>query len=160
MRLGVVSDTHGHMANTLDAVRMLDSLSVDTVFHCGDIGSVEIVPLFAPWPTHFVLGNVDNDEFTYRQVIEQAGQTFHGRFGSIELAETRIALLHGDNTRKLSEVTEDSQWHLVCHGHTHIARADKTGNTLVLNPGAMVRVTTPTIAIVELPSLQATHVDI
>ncbi|MGH8164977.1 MAG: metallophosphoesterase family protein, partial [Rhodanobacteraceae bacterium] len=39
MRIGVVSDTHGHALNALDAVRLLESLDVELVIHCGDIGS-------------------------------------------------------------------------------------------------------------------------
>ena len=38
MRIGVISDTHGQVANTLAAVRMLESLEVQAVLHCGDIG--------------------------------------------------------------------------------------------------------------------------
>ena len=68
MLLGVVSDTHGQTDYTLDAVRMLESLEVDAVLHCGDVGSAEVVRLFKPWPTHFVLGNVD-DAATIRRML-------------------------------------------------------------------------------------------
>lgn len=47
MLLGVVSDSHGHVGNTRQAVRMLQSLDVAAVIHCGDIGTPEIVKLFA-----------------------------------------------------------------------------------------------------------------
>jgi putative phosphoesterase len=63
MKIGVVSDTHGHVSYTLEAVRMLESLAVELVIHCGDIGTAEIVDLFAAWPTHFVFGNVDHSPF-------------------------------------------------------------------------------------------------
>ena len=77
LRLGVVSDTHGHVGFAADAVRMLESLAVDVVIHCGDIGSVEIVPLWRAWPTHFVFGNVDYDVALLRRAIAAAGQTCH-----------------------------------------------------------------------------------
>src|SRR5437763_1587538 len=35
MRLGIVSDTHAQVANTREAVRMLESLDVQAVLHCG-----------------------------------------------------------------------------------------------------------------------------
>ena len=70
MRIGVVSDTHGHVPFTRDAVRMLEQLEVELVIHCGDVGSVEIVSLFSAWPTHFVLGNVDADDSQWDAVIE------------------------------------------------------------------------------------------
>ena len=37
MRIGILSDTHGHVANTLEAVRMLEMLDVETLLHCGDL---------------------------------------------------------------------------------------------------------------------------
>ena len=80
--LGVVSDTHGDIPNTQQAVRMFESRRVQLVVHCGDIGSPEIPPLFAPWPTHYVLGNVDGNVSLLRSAIEEAGQTLHGRFGN------------------------------------------------------------------------------
>ena len=43
MRLGVVSDSHGHVDCTRPAIRMLESLQVDRVLHCGDIGSAAVV---------------------------------------------------------------------------------------------------------------------
>ena len=65
VRLGIISDTHGHVELTRPAVRMFESLDVDAVLHCGDIGSLAVVELFAAWPTHFVFGNCDDelDEF-------------------------------------------------------------------------------------------------
>jgi putative phosphoesterase len=158
MRIGVVSDTHGHVGYTRDAVRMLESLEVELVIHCGDIGSVEIVPLFADWPTHFVFGNVDGDPRSLEAAIVAAGGVCHGRFGSLELADKKIAFLHGDDTALLRHVSGSGDWNLVCHGHTHIARKIREGSTLVLNPGALYRATPHSVAYVELPSLEATIV--
>src|SRR5204863_5081083 len=86
MRLGIVSDTHGHVQNALAAVRMLESLEVDEILHCGDIGSTEIPRLFKNWPTHFVLGNCDPDAGPLSAAIGAAGLQFHQRFGDITLA--------------------------------------------------------------------------
>lgn len=154
MRIGVVSDTHGHVPYTRAAVRMLESLDVELVIHCGDIGSPEIVELFAPWPTHFVFGNVDYDQHLLAAAIRKAGKTCHDRFGSLRLLDKNIAFLHGDDTLRLRETTTSGQWDLVCHGHTHVARQENHGPTLVLNPGALYRATPHSIAYVELPSLE------
>jgi len=155
--LGVVSDTHGHVANARAAVRMLESFGVGAVLHCGDIGSEAIVPLFAAWPTHFVFGNVDGGLLAagLAAAIEKVGMTCDGRFGSFELAGTKIALLHGDDGRLLDETIEAAQHQLVCHGHTHLPRLEKVGPTLVLNPGALYRAAKHTIATIELPALRA-----
>jgi putative phosphoesterase len=149
--LGIVSDTHGDIVRTRAAVQMLDSLGVAAVLHCGDIGTAEIVPLFAAWPTHFVFGNCDHDRQTLARAIEKAGQTCHGAFGQLGIEGLRIAFLHGDNAELLEETIAGGDWSLVCHGHTHVVRQEQRGNTLVLNPGAVHRANPHTIAMIELP---------
>lgn len=158
MLLGVISDTHGHVPNTARAVRMLDSLRVAEVLHCGDIGSSEIVAMFAAWPTHFVFGNVDYDREGLKDAIGRAGQTCCGQFGAIRREDRKIAFLHGDDSRRLAQTIAEGEFALVCHGHTHISRIEHAGATLVLNPGAVFRARPHSIAIVELPGLQATIV--
>ena len=158
MRIGVVSDTHGHVPFTRDAVRMLEQLEVELVIHCGDVGSAEIVSLFSAWPTHFVLGNVDVDDSQWDAVIEAAGQKCHGRFGSLEAGGVGIAFLHGDDERRFREALDGGEWDMILYGHTHVARQSRVGRTLVLNPGAIYRANPRSIAVVELPALEATMV--
>lgn len=153
MKLGVVSDTHGHVANTQAAIRLLEQQQVDAVLHCGDIGSPAIVPLFAPWPTHFVFGNVDHDAEGLRFAIRRAGQSCHDRFGEIELAGCRIALLHSDDADAFETAIASQRFDLVCYGHTHQAKLEQQGRTHVLNPGALYRASRHTVAIVALPEL-------
>lgn len=160
MRLAVVSDTHGHLLNTRDAVERLSDLNVDAVLHCGDIGSPHIVPLFAPWPTHFVFGNVDEDREGLEFLIQSAGQTCHGRFGALPLQGLRIAFLHGDDAAALNRAVASGEYDLVCHGHTHQTRLERRGRTLILNPGALFRATPHTFATVDLPGLVVDFHDI
>jgi putative phosphoesterase len=154
MRLGIVSDTHGHLGRTQQAVRQLEESNVEQVIHCGDVGSSEIPALFATWPTHFVRGNVDHDA-RLRAAVEAAGKTYHGAFGGLEIEGVAIAFLHGDDERLLEATIAGGQWRLVCHGHTHVARIQERSSTLVLNPGALFRANPHSIAVVELPQLAA-----
>ena len=158
MRLGIVSDTHGHVDNTRKAVRMLESLEVQRVLHCGDIGSEDVVRQLAPWQADFVLGNCDYHPEPLASAIAEAGQKFHGAFGDLRIGSKRIALLHGDDRAKFREVTESGQWDLVCYGHSHVAAIDRHGDTLVVNPGALYRANPHSLAIVELVELAATIV--
>lgn len=158
MLLGIVSDTHGHLPYTLDALRVLESWPVERVIHCGDIGSEQIVELFARWPTHFVFGNVDTQPALLERAIVAAGQTSHGRFGELRLANRRIAFLHSDDGERFHDAVASGDYDLVCYGHTHVAEQHRSGRTLVLNPGALYRATPHTLAIVDLVKLEATHV--
>jgi putative phosphoesterase len=158
MRIGVVSDTHGNLKTSRAAAAKLGGYDIDAVLHCGDIGSVEVIPLFDRWPTHFVFGNVDYNEEELREAIEVAGQTCHGRFGALELAGCPIALIHSDDGGLFRETIASGKYALVCYGHTHVADEQVHGSTLVLNPGALHRAKVHTFAVVELPKLKVEHV--
>lgn len=156
MRIGVVSDTHGHLHNTLAAVRMLEELQVEAVLHCGDIGTPDIPPAFAAWPTRFVFGNCDHEETDLRQAIEMSHQTCHDRFGDITLGGRRIALIHSDDVRRFRDTISSGDYDLVCYGHSHKAEFHTKGKTLVLNPGALYRANPHSLAIVDLKTLEPT----
>jgi len=161
MLLGVVSDTHGHVGYTREAIRVLEELAPAAVLHCGDIGSAEIVPLFAPWPTHFVLGNVDEGVDEIDAAIAAAGQINHGLFGQLTLAGRRIAFLHGHDRERLRRETTKGKWDLLCYGHTHLREWHHNEQQgLVLNPGALYRATPHSFAIVDLATLEVTSIEV
>jgi putative phosphoesterase len=154
MLIGVVSDTHGSVPSTQAAVRLLESLQVEAVLHCGDIGTASIPPLFQKWPTHFVFGNCDYDRTEVARVITTHGLHCHERFGEIELGQRRIALLHSDDATKFRQTIASGDYDLVCYGHTHQAEQHREGKTLVLNPGALYRANPLSIATVDLESME------
>lgn len=160
MRLGIISDTHGHVDLTRPAVRMLESLEVDTVLHCGDIGSMAVVELFALWPTHFVFGNCDENLDRFAAAIRAAGQTCHGLFGDLEIDGVRIALLHSHERRRFREAIDSGDYRLICYGHTHVAAIDPRGDTLVVNPGAIYRADPHSVAIIDLPAVETTIIEL
>ena len=156
MRLGIISDTHGHVSFAAQAARQLRELNVDAILHCGDIGSESIVELFADWPAHYVLGNCDYDDGVLRQAVEAAGKTFHGEFGVLEFAGKKVALLHSHDAERFRKTIASGTYDLVCYGHTHQAESHRAGPTLVLNPGALYRANPKSFATVDLPSLEVT----
>jgi len=160
LRLGVISDTHGHVELTRPAVRMLESLEVDAVLHCGDIGSTAVVELFAAWPTHFVFGNCDEGTGSLAAAIERAGQTCHGLFGELNFDGVKVALLHSHERSRFREAIDSGRYGLVCYGHTHVAAIDRRRDTLILNPGAIYRASPHSIAVVDLPAIEATIIEL
>jgi putative phosphoesterase len=158
MRIGVVSDTHGHVQHAQQAARLLESLQVDLLLHCGDIGSADIPPIFARWPTHYVFGNCDYDQAELATAIAAAGQTLHGLAGELDLAGARIAFLHGHDQKRMQQTIAAGRAALVCYGHTHVAEQHLVGNTWVLNPGALYRANPHTFAIVDLPQMTITSI--
>lgn len=157
MLIGIISDTHGNIDRTQQAVRLLESLEVELVLHCGDVGALAVLTRLDRWPVHFVLGNVDSPRMLCDEE-HAVHEICHDRFGSLELEGKRIALLHGDDSRRLRQTIQSGQWDLVCYGHTHAAAITTVGKTLVVNPGALHRSSRPSIAVVELPALRATPI--
>jgi uncharacterized protein len=160
MKVAVVSDTHGHVRNTLLAIERISGEGVDVVLHCGDVGSAGILPLFSEWPLHFVLGNVDHDVASLRLAAREFGQSCHDRFADLDLEGVRIAMLHGDDGRRLRETVEGQEYDLVCYGHTHCREHHREGTTTVLNPGALYRARPHTLAIVELPGIDVRIIEL
>ncbi len=139
MQIGIVSDTHGHMAFARQAVEALRKQPLEAVIHCGDIGGPEIVALFDQWPTHFVFGNVDHYlEGLLAKSIAQAGQNCHGGFGSVEIDGKKIAFLHSDDARLFQATVTGGEYDLVCYGHNHLAKVEQVGVTVLANPGEIM----------------------
>ena len=155
MYIGVVSDTHGRVESSRRAAELLTTCGkpLEAVFHCGDIGSPAVPPIFSAWKTHYVFGNVDDDEVALWEAVDAAGGACHGRFGEIEMEHVRIALLHGDDEPRLREAISGQKYDLILHGHTHRADHRYVDRTLVFNPGAVHRANPPSIAVVQLPEL-------
>jgi putative phosphoesterase len=159
-KLGVLSDTHGLLNETMCAVQLFREHNVQTIIHCGDIGSSAIIKAFQGIETHFVLGNMDGENESLRLAAEETGNRLHGWFGSIEQSGKQIAFLHGHQSLKLEQELASGNWDLLCFGHTHVASLQIHGSTLLLNPGAFKRVFRPAIAIVTLPGLTIERFDI
>jgi uncharacterized protein len=156
MKLGVISDTHGDVRSTRRALDVLAAFQVDLILHCGDVGT-EVLPLLAGRKVHLVAGNMD-DADKLRAAIVDPQHTLHDRLGELEIEGRRVALLHGHDLKLLRHIIQSGRWDLVCHGHTHVYSCSREGSTLVLNPGAVSRTSFPSLAIVELPSMNVTQI--
>ena len=71
-----------------------------------------------------------------------------------------FASIHSHDAVKVRQTLQSGQWDLVCYGHTHVAAIDRYGPTLALNPGALYRANPHSLAIVDLPSVEATIVEV
>jgi putative phosphoesterase len=156
MKIGVISDTHGEVGPVQRAIRILRDLHISLTIHCGDVGP-GVVPLLKGLQTHFVHGNVDDPD-RLRKVITDPDHTLHEHVGTLEIEGRRVAFLHGDDVKLLRHTIHSGHWDLVCHGHTHVFSRSFEGRTLVLNPGALSRTSHPSLAVVDLTSLEVTEI--
>ena len=160
MILGVISDTHGDVERTTAAIEVFNAHKVSRILHCGDIGTTDNVRLFKGIPTDFVFGNSDPKTETLRRIMRAYRLVCHDWFGELEIEGKKIFLLHGHQFSRLDEETRSGNWDMICYGHTHVAELSMVGNTLLLNPGAIHRTPSPSVAIVELPSMNVSTIHI
>jgi putative phosphoesterase len=150
MRIGIVSDTHSRYNAVETVVKHLRQEGVSCVLHCGDIEDADTVWLFEALPTHFVFGNCDTERASLRQAIYGSGSTLHEPFGNLELAERKIAWVHGDNKRLLQDIENSGRFDFLFYGHTHHEEQHRTGPTQVINPGALHRARRKTFVVLDL----------
>jgi hypothetical protein len=134
LHIALVSDSHSNHVNVSRAIARIEALGLTTVLHAGDIAD--------PW-------TVDYDREPLRAAMRETGAVCCEEFGAIELAGRKIALLHGDDKRRLDEAEHSGRYDLVCYGHTHKAESHCTGPTLVVNPGALHRAKPHTFAVYD-----------
>lgn len=154
MKLGLLSDTHGHVERTRRALALLTSRSVGHLIHCGDVGSDLVLDLLLEQqetgtPVTVVPGNVDEWDPGIGLYARSLGVAFH-QLARLELEGKHIAVHHGHDPRQMEELTGDAGPDLLFTGHTHLARDEQEGRTRVINPGAVYRASVPSVAVVEL----------
>ena len=131
MRIGVVSDSHGHMQSLRTAVR--EMADIDMLLHVGDhyLDAIRLeqeldIPVYA------VTGNCDWESTGPAEEI-------------IEIEGKRILLTHGHNqgvkngyTRLLDRLSKED-YDVIIFGHTHIPEVLKEGNRYLFNPGSVAK---------------------
>lgn len=130
VRVGVLSDTHGYWDDRYEKYFS----QCDEIWHCGDIGSIEIINrLQAIKPLRAVYGNIDGQEI--RSICPK-----HQRF-EIEKVTVWITHIGGYPGKYAPDVKPEIYRNppkLFVSGHSHILKImyDKSLDLLHVNPGA------------------------
>jgi putative phosphoesterase len=149
MHVGILSDSHNQVERTARAVALLVEHGAEALIHCGDLTSPDVVYECAPLPTYFVFGNNDYDEDDLRRAMELIGGVCLGWGGEVVLGGRRIAVTHGDSAREFRRLLITQPDYLL-FGHTHIPHNERDGPTRQINPGALHRAATWTVALLDL----------
>ena len=159
MRIGVVSDTHNHLANVGRIVELLNAAGVEHVIHTGDITQAKTLEVLAGLraPLHGVYGNNDLERATLEHAAQRFGIDLRDPPLEIEWSERRIHVVH--DPRELEPVLSrgDAAPDLALHGHTHLHRLERAGRALVFNPGECAghMVGRNAVGVVDLVRLEA-----
>ncbi len=140
------------------AVDELSRLGATTFIHCGDFESIECLDPLAGLDAHVVFGNCDepSDLEGYARSI---GITVHHPLGEIVVDGMRVAFTHGDQDEWVRRAL-DSHPAWFFYGHTHVKRDAVVDSTRLVNPGALQRANSHTVAIVTPASKKVEFVTI
>ena len=138
VKIGIVADTYDNR----DGLRqLLDRYLVGGahwLFHCGGLGSANLVDLLKPWQIYIVAGEKERD----RQAIELALQKARLQAAlptslTTTIEGFRIAMCRGDDMPLVSRWAKSGEFDFIFYGHS-LHRADNlVGKTRVINPGAL-----------------------
>lgn len=129
IRIGVLSDTH-LSGPTEDFAKQIDECfaGVDMIMHAGDLTDISVLKVFNGKELHAVCGNMCGlsscAALPQKKIVEVGG--------------FRIGLIHGagyhyETVGRL--VNEFEPVDCIVYGHTHRADCQRTGETLLVNPG-------------------------
>ena len=124
MRIGLISDTHGHLRP-----EVFERLSdVDRILHAGDVGGPEVLADLAVLaPVDAVWGNTDG--WALRDVASASLE--------LELGGVRFAVAHGHLVADLDRLVDTfPDAAVIVHGHSHVPRRQRMNGTWLINPGS------------------------
>jgi putative phosphoesterase len=151
MRIGILSDTHNQRRRTEAAVNLLRAEGADVLIHCGDLVDADLIDLLAVMPFYLVFGNNDMREIpdikAAIQEIEAATCLDFG--GIIELAGKRIGVTHGHLLAMYRQLLAAKPDYLFL-GHSHVSCDEFEGSTRLINPGALHRAESYSVAMLNL----------
>jgi putative phosphoesterase len=149
MLVGVMSDSHGRVQRVREARDLLTSAGAEALFHCGDLGGLEVLDELVGCRAYFVWGNMDVPQLAWRAYVKSVGLAWPTAPLAVELAGRRIAVCHG-HERAFRATIESQDYDYVFYGHTHEPSDERVGRTRLINPGALHRARARTCALVDL----------
>src|SRR5207244_11682389 len=102
----------------------------------------------------------ERDRASIRQAVHGVGATLYEPFGRLDVDGVKIAWLHGDDKRLMHQVEESGEFDYLFYGHTHVADERRTGDTRVINPGALHRARPKTLLILDVETAETTTVTV
>jgi|LGVE01.1.fsa_nt_gb putative phosphoesterase len=130
MEIGVMSDSHGNLELTKNA--MIQMGEVDLIIHLGDyVRDALYLSNLTDIPIHSIKGNMDtkvndDDEFFIQKVDGYNVFGCHGHQYGVK-----------NDLKMLKDAGKKENADIILFGHTHQACVEYDGKTLIMNPGSI-----------------------
>ena len=163
MKIAILSDSHDHLPNLREAVRLSNQRGCALLIHCGDLISPFMLEELAAFAgaVHLVYGNNVGDQHL---ISSSCGARFpalshHGMLGAVEAGGLKIAFTHYPQVAR--GLAAQGQFDVVCCGHNHLCRVEEIGATLLVNPGELLgKDAQPSFVVMECPGRQVEVVEV
>lgn len=139
MKIAVLSDIHDNIWNLKKVLRRIKKEKCEAILFCGDYCAPMVVKLIIELklPTYAVFGNVDGAHYEITKLAENLSYYYQFKeMAEVELGGKKIALCHYPKIARALATT--GEYDIVFHGHTHEAKQEKIGKTLIANPGEVM----------------------
>lgn len=138
MKIGVLSDTHDNLSNMLVVLAAYRERGIETVIHCGDLTSLDMVTHFEGFRVIYTMGNMDHTTGTIKKrLMKMREDNFAGPDYTGSIEGVSIAATHGDMDSKVADLVRQKKFRWIFHGHTHQRRDEVIRGTRIVNPGAL-----------------------
>lgn len=147
MKLLILSDTHRYLDNARDVIKRIGG-QMEAIIHLGDhdFDAKMLKEEFSEYKFYWVRGNNDGKTDSPSELM-------------LKFAGKNILITHGHrqlvqwNMNTISYYGEENGADATLFGHTHVPFCERSGKTLLFNPGSISQPrqgTTPTFGIIEI----------
>lgn len=150
MILGILSDSHGRADRVRIARSLLEDRGAEMLIHCGDVGGTEVFDELVGCDCRFVWGNTDFPTHGLLAYLKTTGLVPPENVPlEIDAGGKLIHVFHGHEPEFRTYLANPKSDYIM-HGHTHAARDERIGKIRIINPGALQRAMTYTVATLDL----------
>lgn len=145
MKIGFISDTHGGLEETVEAINLLKDC--DNIIHLGDVlyhGPRNALPkTYNPKELAVILSKIDNIKYVKGNCDSDVDQMVTGKDMSqknriFDFGKLKIYAVHGYEESEEDRIkkAKENNCNLIVTGHTHIKVLKKVDDIFILNPGS------------------------
>jgi len=137
MKILVVSDSHGNIANLKHVMGFAKKFRVSVVIHAGDWNTIESVETVLSFgiPLYTVLGNADVREDVIKN-LRFKSKNFGEHFLTVELGKRKIGITHKPSNNK--KYFFGKKLDVIFNGHLHSKYESVKGDVKFIRPGAII----------------------
>ncbi len=130
MKIVVISDSHGNIANLKHVMGFAKKINAKAVIHCGDWNTIESVDEVLSYriPLYSVIGNADIDP--------RVSEKFAEEFLAFELGGRKIGVTHKPSDNKKYFANEKLD--IIFNGHLHSKFESEWNRIKIIRPGAII----------------------